>query len=186
MTALPMVAAGAQAVAGGIGAASTLAGGGYAASAGEAEKAAADYRAKQLETNAGMALASSQRRMLDTQQQKRLATSTAIARGGGSGVDVGVGSPASDIGDIAQRGSYHALMDLYNGRSEATGLMNQAEGARYGGDLSAWSGNMQRRASYLSAAGTLAGSAGSAASTYGMLRYPTQYGRLGAMMYGYG
>ena len=171
--ALTSFSMGAQGVGGVLSAGATLAGGNYAAQAGQMQKTASYSKAKQLEENAGQAIASSQRQMFDTQQRTRLAISTARARGAASGVDVGVGSPAAVQGELAGRGSYQALMDMFNGQSAATGLDNQANAARFEGDAAEIEGEAKQTASYLAAAGTLAGSAGSMASTYGNAYYPT-------------
>lgn len=176
---LTAVSIGATMAGGAISAAGTLAGGSFAKTAGQMQKASADYQADQLEQNATQAIASGQRTMLDTQEKARLATSSLKARAGASGVDAGVGSPLADEGEIAQRGSYHALMDMFNGESTATGLRNQAKGVRYTGELDEMGGDEAKEASYFSAAGTLAGSAGSALSTYGRYTYPTARGPSG-------
>jgi hypothetical protein len=145
---LAMTAAGAAASASG-----TLAGG-------NAAKTAGDLMNQQSIQNAAQATASGQRKMLDTQDRTRLAESTITARAAAGGVDAGVGSPASDVGEVAKRGSYHALMDMFNGQSEAVGLRNQGAAAE-------WEGNVKKDNSYLSAAGTLAGAAGSMFQQYG-------------------
>lgn len=169
-----------QAVGGAINAGSTLAGGNYAVQAGKAQQAA-DYRtAEQLTDNAAQAFASGQRKALDTTQTTKLMESTAVARAGASGVNAGVGSPASTVGQIAQRGSYHSLMDMFNGASESTGLLNEAAGQRYQGDLAEIEGEQKKKASRLAALGTLAGTAGSMMQTYGGYKYPNLYGRAGA------
>lgn len=163
---LTAVSLGATAIGGGIGAAGTIAGGNYAKSAGEMQQNAKNFEAQQLNQNAADEIASSQRQMFDTQDKTRLAMATSRARAGASGVDAGVGSPATNEGDIAQRGSYHALMDLWQGQSNATGLRNRAAGATYSGELDAIGGEEKQDASYLAAAGTLAGTAGSMFKTY--------------------
>lgn len=167
----------ATAVGGALSASSTLAGGNYAATAGKMQQAADVSKAAQLSENAGQALASSQRQMFDTQEKTRLAISTARARGGANGVDLSVGSPADVQGELAKRGSYHALMDMFNGQSAATGLTNQASASIYEGDLAEYEGEAKKSASELQAAGTLASAAGSMASTYGKFAYPTASGR---------
>lgn len=141
------------AISGAASAAGTLAGG-------NAAKTAGDMMQQQSIQNAAQAVASGQRKALDTQDRTRMAMSTVTARAGASGVDAGVGSPATDVGEIAQRGSYHALMDMFNGQSEAVGLRNQ-------GNLAEWEGNVKKDNSYLAAAGTLAGTAGSMFQQYG-------------------
>jgi len=150
------------AIGGAMSAAGTLAGGGAAQQAGEFTKNM-DIQ------NASQALASGQRKSLDTQDKTRMLESTATARAGASGVDAGVGSPASTVGDIAQRGSYHALMDMFNGQSEAVGLQNQ-------GTIAEWEGNQKKSESQLAAAGTLAGSAGSMFQQYGRYNFPSKFG----------
>lgn len=170
----------ATAVGGGLTAAGTLAGGNFAKTAGQMQQSAAQSEALQIEDNASQAFASNQREALDTEQKTRLAISTAKARGAASGVDIGTGSPATNVGEIAQRGSYQALTSMFNGESAATGLRNKAAAVRYGGDLSELEGEEKQSASRLSALGTLAGSAGSMFSTYGKYTYPTSRGSFGA------
>jgi hypothetical protein len=104
--------------------------------------------------------------MFDTQTKTNLAISSSTARAAASGVDAGVGSPATNVGDIAKRGEYLASMDLWRGKSQATGLLNEAEGATYEGDAAALEAKEKQDASYLAAAGTLAGGLGSGFSSY--------------------
>lgn len=179
---LMAVSMGAMAVGGALSAASTLAGGNYAAAAGQMQKNAAYYQAGQIEDNANQALASGQRKMFEDQLKTKLAISDATARAGASGVSADIGSPVSAVGDLAARGSYHALMDMFNGQSEATGLRNQAAGVRYSGDLAEFEGKAKRDASRLAAAGTLAGTVGGMSSTYGGFTYPTSRGSAGVRL----
>lgn len=165
---------------GAISAAGTIAGGNYALQAGQMTKAADYAQAQQLDDNAAQAFASGQRTMLDTQQKTRLAIATSTARAAASGVDAGTGSPVNNVGALAQRGSYQALMDMFNGSSQATGLRNQATSVRYSGDLAEIEGKEKKSASELAAIGTLAGTAGNMMSTYGKFAYPTSSGKFGA------
>lgn len=182
MAAMPLMAAGATAVSGAIGAASTLAGGRTAEMAGKAQKDADYSTAAQIEQNATQAFASGQRKALDTNLKTKLAISSSVARAGASGVDPGYGSPVTNVGELAQRGSYHAMMDLFNGESEATGLRNQADAVRYRGDLAELEGQQKKKASKLAALGTLAGAAGSAFGNYGRMTFPTSRGSAGASL----
>lgn len=173
----------AKGIGAGISAEGTLAGGEFARTAGQMEKTAAyarageqDYEASQVEQNASQALAASQRQMLATRENTRLAMSTAIARGAASGVNVAVGSPATDVGELAKRGEYNALMDMFNGESAQSGLLNKAAGIRYGaditrmgGDFAGLEGGEKYYASKLAAAGTLAGGVGGMLSDAGGL-----------------
>lgn len=150
---MTVMSLGATAIGGGMSAMGTLAGGNAAKQAGQ--------MTQQMDIqNAAQALASGQRKSFDTQDKTRMLMSTAQARAGASGVDAGVGSPASIEGSIAKRGSYHSLMDMFNGQSEGVGLQNQ-------GALAAWEGDQKQSESELAAGGTLAGAAGSMAGTYG-------------------
>lgn len=161
----------AQAVGGAMSAAGTLAGGNYAAQAGQMEQAAANYQATQLNQNAAQAFASGQRQMLNTQQNTRMAIGASQARSAAGGVDAGAGSAATNVGNLAARGSYQALMDKFNGAATATGLRNQAQGVQYTGQMEALEGEEKQSASELAAAGTIAGSAGSLMSSYGRMEY---------------
>lgn len=163
------------AVGGAVTAAGTLAGGNAAAQAGQMQQASANNTAAQEEENAAQAFASGQRQALDTQQRTRLAISTARANAAGSGVNAAVGSPLTIQGELAQRGSYNAAMDMFNGASTATGLRNQAAATRYSGDAAAIGGAEAQEASRLAAAGTIAGGAGSMLKTYGG-RFGSPYG----------
>lgn len=155
----------ATAAGGAASAASTLAGG-------SAAKSAGDFTAAQLRSNAAQARAAGQRKMFDTQLKTKLAIGTSVANAAGSGVSADVGSPLENRVQLAGRGEYQALMDMFNGESEATGLESKAKAAEYEGET-------KQRLALLSALGTLAGSAGTMATRYGMFKYPTQYGRAG-------
>lgn len=164
-----------SAVGGGLQAAGTIAGGDAAAAAGTMQKNAAYAEAAQLEENAAQSIASGQRQMFETQQKARLAGSTLRANAAANGTDAGFGSNVSAAGDIAKRGSYMAAMDMFNGLSTATGLHNQAAGVRYSGDVAEIEGQAKKQASLLAAAGTIAGSAGGMAKSYGAWQYPQNF-----------
>lgn len=174
----------------GVSAMGQLASGDYAAQAGQMQRQVAnsqadeqDAEAKQLDQNAVGELASAQRVALDRRDQTRMAISTAMARGAQSGVDIGSGSPLQVMGQIAKRGEYHALMDMFNGENAMVGDQNKANFVRHGADLTRIGGAMQEQAGYnaqsasqYQAFGTLASGAGSAMKTYGAFNYPTAKG----------
>lgn len=167
-------------VAGGAtGALGTLAGGSAAKQAGLMQQQADEFRAKQAEQNASLAIAGGQVKAADTTLKANAAESTSTARAAASGVDAGSGSAATNVGEIAKRGSYQALMDLHAGQVQATGFENEAQGVRYGGDLSELEGEEKQKASYLAAGGQALSTAGSGFSTYGKLTYPTPTGSSG-------
>jgi hypothetical protein len=171
MTALT-VAGGAMSAAG------TLAGGAAAAQSGKAQQQAYEFQAQQDENNAAQAFASGQRNSLDSAMKARMAISRSQAVAAGSGVNAGEGSPLTNVGEIAQRGRYQSAMDLFNGQSKQTGLLNEAAGARYSGELAKIGGEEAQEASYFTAAGTLFGSAGGAFKNY--KSYGTPYGNYGS------
>lgn len=152
-----------------VGAAVTAAG---TIAAGNAQKASADYQAAELRQNALTAQAKGQRIAEDRKQQTNLLISKATAQAAGSGVNAAEGSPLENEGQIRRRGEYQALLDVYNGQEEATGLENQAKGAEF-------TGKAAQTGSRYAALGTIAGSAGGALRTYGAFAYPTAYGRPG-------
>lgn len=158
----------ATAAGGAMSAAGTLAGGSYAKTAGEMQQQVAQQQAAQ-------AIASGQRKMFDTQLRTRTAQSTLATRAGASGVDTSTGSPVATTGAVAQRGSYQALIDMFNGESNASGL-------RYSGDVAEWEGEQKKSASDLAAAGTIASTAGSMFSQYGKFQYPTTRGSAGTSL----
>lgn len=166
----------ASAAGGGLTAASTLAGGNYAAAAGDMAKAAADYKAGQIRSNAAQAFASNQRQALDIRHNTDLTMSASRARAAAGGVNAADGSAVTNEGEIAERGEYQALMKMFNGESEKTGLLNEAQGVEYSGEMARMEGQAKQNASYLSAAGTIAGSAGSMMKTYSNYAYPTLRG----------
>lgn len=176
----------------------TLIGGAAAADAGEAQaaaqrKAAADnktmleFKATQEEQNAQESRAAAQRQSLEKTRQARLLLSSLQARaaaGGGSASDSGVLDIA---GKIAARGEYESLMEGYTGENRARGLLDQARADRYAGETGIQgaelaanaaiaSGKAQQAASFLSAAGTLAGSGAGAYRTYKGLPSRSSYG----------
>jgi hypothetical protein len=157
---------------GAISAAGTIAGGNAAAAAGQIKQAAANSQAAQETENAAGELASSQRRMLDDNQKTQLTQGTLVAKAAGSGFNAGTGSPLEDTAEVGQRGQYQALMDVFQGQNQMTGTLNKAAAIRAGGVADAWAGDETRDASYLAAAGTIAGSAGSMTKTYGNFAYP--------------
>ncbi len=193
----PITATVATVAGAGISAFSTIMGGNSAADAGYAQAAAqrqqaADnaaalgFKATQEDQAAQESRAVAQRAALEKGRQTNLVLSNlqanAAASGGGA-TDPGV---AAIAGRIAGRGEYESLTDMYSGENKARGLMDQAAGDRFSAatgttganmaaDASIAAGNAKQNASYLSAAGTLIGGAGSAYRTYKGIG-PTAYG----------
>jgi len=138
----------------------TLAGGNTARQAGLIGQQQEEFKAKQLDMRAQESRAASQRSALDKRRETELLTSKLIARGGpGASSDVGIVDLA---GDIAQRGEFEALTEMYKGENRARGDEDAALGARLTGHALAWEGEQKKRASKTAALGTIIGGAGSA------------------------
>ena len=164
MTALTV---GAAVAGGGLTAAGTLAGGNSAAAMGRAQAQEASFESTQARMNAGAVLASSQRRMFETQQNTGLLVSKARAVGAAGGVNVGTGSALENEGQIEQRGRYAAALDLWNGQNAASGELNKAAGLDYSGQIAIMGGKMTQDASRLQAGGQFASTiAGAGATAY--------------------
>lgn len=161
-----LLTAGLMLAGGALSAGGTLAAGSAARQAGQMQQGAANFQAGQIDANAGQALAAAQRKAMDTEAQTRAAISRSTAISAASGVDAGAGSAVTNVGDLAKRGSYLAAMDLFNGKSMASGLLNEAAGVRYGGQMAVAEGEAKQKASYLAAGGELLSSAGSAGKMY--------------------
>lgn len=160
-------------VAGGaISAAGTLAGGAAAARAGEAQQGAANFRATQEDQAAAESRAAAQRTALDKGRETRLLQSKLVANAAASGGAPDGTNIENLSGNIAGRGEYESLLEMYKGENRARGLEDTAVGTRMTGDAALAEGKAKQSASYLSAAGTLIGSAGSAYRTYNNVPEP--------------
>lgn len=149
-----------------VSAAGTIAGGNAAAAAGMAGQGQKNFEARQQEMQAQESRAASQRSALDVRRREELLRSTLIARaaaGGSSATDPGIIDLA---GDIAQRGEYEALTEMYKGENRARGLEDAALGSRLTGQALAAEGAAKKKAAKLSAIGTIIGGAGSMFSQY--------------------
>lgn len=149
-------------VAGGVlSAAGTIAGG-------VASKNSADFTAAQMEQQAGESRAAGQRQAFERDRETKLALSKLQARAAASGGGASDPTVTNLAGDIAGRGEYQHLMEMYKGENRARGLEDEAMGARM-------TGAAKRDAAFLSAGGTLLGSAGSAYRTYKRMPLADEY-----------
>jgi hypothetical protein len=148
-------------------AANTIAGGSYAAEAGQMKQAEANFEAAQDTENSAGEIAAAQRQALDANQKANLVRSSAVANAAAGGVNAGVGSALTNQAEIVGRGNYQAGMDLWQGQNRATGLLNQAAGKRYSGYMDLLGGQEAQRAADLNAASTIAGGGASLMRMYG-------------------
>ncbi len=147
--------------------ASTIAGGSYANATGQMQRQAATFQAQQFQENAAGDIAAAQRQAIDAGQKADLVRSSAVARAAGGGVNAGTGSALTNQAEIVNRGRQNGLLDLWQGQNQATGLLNQAQGVRYTGDMDVLAGQEAQSASYLNAASTIAGGGTSLLKLYG-------------------
>jgi hypothetical protein len=152
---------------GGISALSTIAGGNAQAQIGQAKQTAANFQADQLTSNAAGAIAGASRQSIDIQQKANALRSTSQANAAAGGVVTTSGSAVTNEASIASRGRNEATLAMFNGQNRAVGLLNEAAGARYEGTLEEETGQYEKQASMLSAAGTIAGAGGSIFKLYG-------------------
>lgn len=153
-------------VGGAISAAGTIAGGQAANAAGQSAQNMENYKAAQETQAAQESRASSQRQALEVGRKTQLVQSQLQARAAASGGGAADPTILNLGGNIAGRGEYEALTDLYTGENRARGLQDQATGDILTGQANAAEGSAKQMASYLSAAGTIIGTAGSAYRTY--------------------
>lgn len=141
----------------------TLIGGSSKASAeeemGRLAQQGAEFQAKQFEGAADESRMASERVALDTQRKGRLALSSLVARAAAGGDATTSGDVLKLTGDIAGRGEYEALADLYTGENRARGLLDEATAKRYEGAAKEYAGKVaaqgDRTGSYFGAAGTI-------------------------------
>ena len=139
----------------------TLMGGSAAAAAGAAAQQAAEFTARQQKMGAREARSVGQLAMFEKRKETDLLQSKLQARAaasGGGATDPGV---VNLTGDIAQRGEYQALTEMYKGESKARGLVDAAMASQMQGAAALAEGEAKKRAATMSAVGTILGGAGS-------------------------
>ena len=135
----------------------------------EQQRAAAEFEADQLETNAVQSVAASQRRALE---ERRLATrvaSRALALAAASGAGASDPTVINMIAATSGEGAYRAAVSMWEGEDKARRMRDEAKVARYTGESRARLSESEadsleiressmRTRDYLSLAGGLAGS----------------------------
>lgn len=115
--------------------------------AGGAAKDAGYFKAAQEEQAGQESRAASQRASLEQRRQAGLALSKVQAGAAASGAGASDPGILKIAGDIAGRGEYQALTEMYKGENRGRGLEDQAMGDRMSGDAA-------QEGSYYKAAGT--------------------------------
>jgi hypothetical protein len=154
----------------GLSAANTLAGGSYAAQAGQLQQQAANFQAQQLQENAPGEIAAAQRQAIDVNQKANVLRSSAVANAAAGGVNAGTGSALTNQAQIVNKGQQNSLLDLWQGQNRDTGLLNQAQGVQFSGAIDALAGQQAQQAANLNAMSTIAGGGASLLRMYGQQR----------------
>lgn len=136
-----------------VSAAGTIAGG-------FAQKAGADFQAKQLDMRAKEEVAASQREAFDIRKQKDLALSRGQSVAAASGLGATDESVLETVGDLEQTGEYHAGLARYGGEERAKGVKMQAAASRFEGKQALTGSLWKAGATILGGASNMAGKYG--------------------------
>ena len=126
---------------------------------GKSEAKQLKSEARQLERNAGLERATSQRQSIDERRQAELASSRALALTAASGGGADDPTVVNIISDLEGEGEYRALTALYNGEQSARGMEDEATARRK-------EAKNVKRASLFKAAGSILSSGSSLADRY--------------------
>lgn len=160
-------AAGIQVVGTVLSAAGQLKAGGAAKRAGRERRKVSQFEARQLEQQAGQAVASAQRGAMEEQRRADLMSSRALALAASGGGGVDDPTMVSLFSDIESEGAYRAGISLYQGEEEARKLKMAATAKRMEGEIAARGGEEQQQAYNLAAMGSLIEGASSLYMKYG-------------------
>jgi hypothetical protein len=149
----------------------TIAGGNAAADAGYRGQQAQIYKARQEEQAAQEARAVGQRALFEKRREGDLLQSKLQARAAASGGGADDPTVLNLGGDIAARSEYDALFEMYKGENRARGLLDAATASRMKGDAEYAEGMAKKKASQISAIGTIVGGAGSMFNQYHKPKY---------------
>jgi hypothetical protein len=123
--------------------------------AGEAQQVAAEYSARQLDTNAGQAQAASQRVAEEETRKSMLLQSRAMAVSAASGGGALDPTVMALISGLSKEGQLASETLLYGGAERARGMHEQAKATRYEGATRAAAGHAAERTSQFSAMSTI-------------------------------
>ncbi len=111
--------------------------------------------ANQLEANAGLERASSQRAAMEERRQARLAASRALTVAAASGGGVDDPTVLNALAGIEGEGEYRALSALYEGNESASGMEAEAQARRRGAKSTKRAGLIKAGSSILSSGSSL-------------------------------
>lgn len=125
----------------------------------------AEFRAQQIEGAAAESRAAAQRQAFERRRAAKLTLSSLQARSAAFAGDASDPGIVRLAGDIAARGEYQALAEMYTGENRARGLTDEAMGTRM-------SGAAARQGSYFAAGGQVLSGLGGMFKTYGSMSSP--------------
>jgi hypothetical protein len=102
---------------------------------GEASQKQAEYKAKQLEQQSNEARAAAQRVSEDERHKLTIAQSSMQARAASQGAGATDDTVIKLDEDLAGKGEYNALGEMYNGENRARGIQMQADSSRFDGQI---------------------------------------------------
>lgn len=149
MAELAIASAVISAVGAGVAAAGTIA-------AGNAAKEGAYFKAAQEDQAGQEGRAASQRGAMEKRRQAGLIESKIQAGAAASGAGASDPGIVKLTSDVAGRGEYQALTDMYTGENRARGLSDVAMGDRMSGDAAKTGSEYKATATLLSGAGSFA------------------------------
>lgn len=120
-----------------------------------AEAKALRREAAQLEVNAGLERASSQRRMIEEKRSATLANSRALALAAASGASADDPTIVNLMAGIEGEGEYRALTALYEGETQAQGMEDQARQNRVAAKATKKAGMIKAAGTILSAGSSI-------------------------------
>lgn len=118
-------------------------------------KAALEFQAQQLETEAGQSKAVGQTQAQDVARQTALVNSTALARAAASGAGASDPTVLAVMARTSSEGAYRQALALYEGEAQARIDNMRAVAARYEGATGVSDANVARGQSNIGAASTL-------------------------------
>lgn len=118
-------------------------------------KAALEFQAKQLESEAGQSRAVGQVQAQDIARQTQLVNSTALARAAASGAGATDPTVLKVMARTSSEGAYRQALAMYEGEAQARMDTMRAQSARFEGDTNVSDAATAKRASNIGAASTV-------------------------------
>lgn len=128
---------------------------------GQAQKAQADFKARQLEFQASQEEAASQHDVVEKRRQSQILQSRALAAAGASGGGALDSNVLKSITGIAEEGERDVQREVFNSRSQAGLARQAAAGSRFEGKVAKRASRLQAGVTAFSGLTSMATKAGS-------------------------